>query len=184
VADVAGQTKTAHFFDQLPHDKRRPRALITGDKAFKAFTASVALIVVLIIGLMAYYLYLGSRPSIERFGAGFIVGTEWDPVKGIFGALPLILGTLTTSAMALLIALPLSLGVALALSEYMPKRLSNVFSFLVELLAACTQRRLRALGPLRPNTFLARSRVPADQILSRLPPPLLWSDIWRRGLDG
>jgi phosphate transport system permease protein len=136
VADVAGQTKTTHFFYQLPHDKRRPRALITGDKAFKAFTASVASIVVLIIGLMAYYLYLGSQSSIERFGAGFIVGTEWDPVKGIFGALPLILGTLTTSATALLIALPLSLGVALALSEYMPKRFSNVFSFLVELLAA------------------------------------------------
>jgi ABC-type phosphate transport system permease subunit len=73
VADVAGQTKTAHFFDKLPHDKRRPRALITGDKAFKAFTASVASIVVLIIGLMAYYLYLGSQPSIDRFGAGFIV---------------------------------------------------------------------------------------------------------------
>ncbi|MCX8171945.1 MAG: phosphate ABC transporter permease subunit PstC, partial [Candidatus Bathyarchaeota archaeon] len=77
------------------------------------------------------------RLSIETFGLGFIVGIEWDPaIKRVFGALPLILGTLTTSAIALLIGFPISLGVALALSEYMPKKMSYFFSFLVELLAA------------------------------------------------
>jgi phosphate transport system permease protein len=85
---------------------------------------------------MFYELYLGSWLSINKFGLGFIIGSVWDPVKGIFGALPLILGTLFTSAIAILISFPISLGIALALSEYMPKQLSNLFFFFVELLAA------------------------------------------------
>ncbi|MCS7140161.1 MAG: phosphate ABC transporter permease subunit PstC [Candidatus Nezhaarchaeota archaeon] len=109
---------------------------LTGDNVFKFICAVIASSVILVLGLMIYELTIRSRLSIETFGTGFIVGTEWDPVKGIFGALPLILGTLTTSAIALLIGLPISLGVALAISEYMPQKLSHIFSFLVELLAA------------------------------------------------
>ncbi|MCC6013448.1 MAG: phosphate ABC transporter permease subunit PstC [Candidatus Verstraetearchaeota archaeon] len=99
-------------------------------------TATIASSIILIIGLMFYELYLGSWLSINKFGLGFIIGSVWDPVKGIFGALPLILGTLFTSAIAILISFPISLGIALALSEYMPKQLSNLFFFFVELLAA------------------------------------------------
>ena len=132
-----GSDKNHIFLANAPYKGRRKlKALLTGDKVFKAFTAAVASSIILILGLIAYHLYLGSWPSIEKFGAAFLVGADWDPVKGVFGALPLILGTLVTSAIALLIALPMSLGVALALSEYMPKKLSNVFSFFVELLAA------------------------------------------------
>jgi phosphate transport system permease protein len=65
------------------------------------------------------------------------VGTTWDPaVSRVFGALPLILGTLVTSVIALLIGVPISLGVGLALSEYLPKKFGFAISFLVELLAA------------------------------------------------
>jgi phosphate transport system permease protein len=78
----------------------------------------------------------GSWLSIQTFGLNFIVGTKWDPVSKVFGTLPLILGTLVTSAIALLIGVPISLGVGLALSEYMPKKFGLAVSFLVELLAA------------------------------------------------
>jgi len=115
-----------------------PKLSFTGDHIFKILCALITSSTILILGLMAYELIVGSRLSIETFGFfGFIAGTEWDPaIKRVFGALPLILGTLTTSAIALLIGFPISLGVALALSEYMPKKLSFIFSFLVELLAA------------------------------------------------
>jgi len=110
---------------------------LNGDYIFKIFSGLIASSTILILGLIIYELILGSTLSMETFGLRFIVGVEWDPaIKRSFGALPLILGTLTTSAIALLISLPISLGVALALSEYMPKKLSYFFSFLVELLAA------------------------------------------------
>ncbi|MCX8162727.1 MAG: phosphate ABC transporter permease subunit PstC [Candidatus Bathyarchaeota archaeon] len=100
-------------------------------------SALIASSVILILGLMCYELVMGARLSIETFGLSFIIGTIWDPaIERVFGALPLILGTLTTSAIALSIGFPISLGVALTLSENMPRRLSYLFSFLVELLAA------------------------------------------------
>lgn len=114
-----------------------PKLSFTGDHIFRVICALVASSIILILGLMVFKLVDDSRLSIETFGLGFIVNMEWDPaIKRVFGALPLILGTLTTSSIALLIGFPVSLGVALALSEYMPKNLSHFFSFLVELLAA------------------------------------------------
>ncbi len=74
--------------------------------------------------------------SIERFGLGFLFGTVWDPIKGEFGALPFIYGTLVSSIVALLISTPLSIGVAIFLVEQAPKRLARPLAFLVELLAA------------------------------------------------
>jgi len=86
---------------------------------------------------MIYELIVGSRLSIQRFGIEFLTGTTWDPaISEVFGCLPLILGTIVTSAIALLIGVPISLGIALALSEFTPKRLGFAVSFLVELLAA------------------------------------------------
>ncbi|MEM3506365.1 MAG: phosphate ABC transporter permease subunit PstC [Candidatus Bathyarchaeia archaeon] len=111
--------------------------LFTGDNIFKIFSAIVASSTILILGLIVYELIMGARLSIETFGLNFVVSTMWDPaIKRTFGTLPLISGTLTTSAIALLIGFPISLGVALALSEYMPKEIGYFFSFLVELLAA------------------------------------------------
>jgi len=108
-----------------------------GDNLFKLLTAVIASSIFLILGLMIYELTVGSRLSIQRFGIEFLVGTKWDPaITQVFGALPLILGTLVTSAIALLIGVPISLGIGLALSEFSPKRFGFAFSFLVELLAA------------------------------------------------
>jgi phosphate transport system permease protein len=110
---------------------------LTGDKAFKFLTALFASSIFIILGLIVYELINGSQLSIQKFGIGFLIGTNWDPaISQVFGALPLILGTLVTSAIALLIGVPISLGVALALSEFTPKRFGFAISFLVELLAA------------------------------------------------
>ncbi|MEM3407396.1 MAG: phosphate ABC transporter permease subunit PstC [Nitrososphaerota archaeon] len=108
----------------------------TGDDAFKIITSLFALIIFLIFVLIIYEIFKESQLSIQTFGIKFLTGTKWDPVSQVFGALPLILGTLITSIIALIISVPISLGVGLALSEYMPKSLGFLFSFLVELLAA------------------------------------------------
>jgi phosphate transport system permease protein len=107
------------------------------DDIFKLVSALFASSIFLLLGLMVYELVKGSWLSIQTFGLNFIVGTIWDPtVSRVFGVLPLILGTLVTSAIALLIGVPISLGVGLVLSEYMPKKIGFAISFLVELLAA------------------------------------------------
>ncbi len=104
---------------------------------FKLVSNFFALSILLITGLMVYELVKGSWLSIQRFGPWFIVGTVWDPVfTQTFSTLPLILGTLTTSLIALAIGVPISIGVGLLLSEYAPKRFAWLVSFLVELLAA------------------------------------------------
>jgi phosphate transport system permease protein len=113
------------------------KAKIKGDEIFRLVSAFFALTTLLIVVLMVYELTRGSWLSLQKFGLGFITGTTWDPVFTLnFGALPLILGTLTTSAIALAISVPISIGIGLLLSEYISKRLEFFVSFIVELLAA------------------------------------------------
>ena len=88
------------------------------------------------MGFLAYELYAGSRLAIDRYGAGFVTGSTWDPVAEEFGAWPLIVGTLLSSTLALVIAVPLSLGVAIYLSEFAPRWMRQPVAFLIELLAA------------------------------------------------
>ena len=74
--------------------------------------------------------------SRHQFGWSFLVTSTWDPVAGEFGALPFIYGTVVTSALALLMAIPLGVGAAIFLAELAPARISNALTFLIELLAA------------------------------------------------
>jgi phosphate transport system permease protein len=106
------------------------------DRLFRATVLTVALSVIAITGVIAFELLRNSRLPIEKFGWGFLWGTTWDPVAEQFGALPFLYGTLVTSAIALLIAVPVGLGVAIFLSELAPRRWSDPIAFLVELLAA------------------------------------------------
>lgn len=106
-----------------------------GDVVFKYTTMIFALIVLSLILLMGYEMYQDSKPSILKFGWSFLTGTTWDPVQEEYGALPFIFGTLVSSAIALVIALPLSIGIAIFLSELAPPRLERPLSFLIELLA-------------------------------------------------
>jgi len=106
------------------------------DRLFRATVMTVALSVLFIAGVIAYELLRNSQLPIEKFGWSFLWRTIWDPVAEQFGALPFLYGTLVTSALALLIAVPVGLGVAIFLSELAPRWLSDPVTFLVELLAA------------------------------------------------
>jgi len=96
------------------------------------FAASVFLVTVFLV----YELWIHSAPSRAKFGFSFLTGKVWDPVAEQFGALPFIYGTVLTSFLALLISVPLGVGAAIFLAELAPPRLSNICTFLVELLAA------------------------------------------------
>jgi phosphate transport system permease protein len=106
-----------------------------GDLLFKNLTLVFGIAIFVLVALMGYESYQGSKLSIEKFGWGFLSSTTWDPVKEEYGALPFIFGTILSSILALIIALPLSLGVAIFLSELAPRWFERVISFLVELLA-------------------------------------------------
>jgi phosphate transport system permease protein len=107
-----------------------------GDRVFKNTTLVFAFIVFALVFLMAYEMVRGSNLSLQKFGWNFLTGTTWDPVSDTYGALPFIFGTVTSSILALVLALPLSIGVAVFLSELAPGWLERPVSFLVELLAA------------------------------------------------
>jgi phosphate transport system permease protein len=107
-----------------------------GDRAFRAVLTLGALAVPVLLGFLVYELYLGSQLAIERYGLGFLSSDVWDPVAEEFGAGPLIFGTLASALLALLIAVPLSLGVAIFLTEFAPMRIRQPIAFVIELLAA------------------------------------------------
>ncbi len=107
-----------------------------GDLIFKNLTLFFAAGVFLLVFLMAYEMYNGSSLSIEKFGWRFLWTSTWDPVNSEFGALPYIFGTIMSSLVAIVLALPLSVGVAIFLAELSPRWLERPVSFLVELLAA------------------------------------------------
>jgi phosphate transport system permease protein len=107
-----------------------------GDRIFHATTGSFAALVLALPLVMIVLLWSLSRESISKFGLGFLTGTTWDPVRESFGALPFIWGTVVSSIIALCLAVPVSLGVAIFLSEMCPQRLRRPLSFMVELLAA------------------------------------------------
>ena len=107
-----------------------------GDAIFKATIAGFAILIVLTLGGMAIEMAQSSHQSISHFGWRFIKSVEWDPVKEQFGALPFIYGTIVSSILALVLAVPISLGSAIWLSELAPEWLKNPVGFLIELLAA------------------------------------------------
>ena len=107
-----------------------------GDLIFKGILTVAAVAVPILLAFLVYELWDGAALAIERYGFGFITSSTWDPVAEEFGALPLIFGTLASSLLALLIAVPLSLGVAIYLTEFAPKSLRQPVAFLIGLLAA------------------------------------------------
>ncbi len=108
----------------------------TGDAIFRSLLLAAALLMLVIVGTMILALAAKSMPSIRQFGFSFITGREWNPVKSEFGALPFIYGTIVSSLIALMISVPLSLGIAIFLVEQAPARLARPVTFVVELLAA------------------------------------------------
>jgi phosphate transport system permease protein len=106
------------------------------DNSFAAVMLVCACTIFAIVLFIFGILVLHSRPSLVQFGWKFFTRSAWDPVSGDFGALPFIFGTLATSLLALFMAVPLALGVAVFLTELCPRPLRAPISFLTELLAA------------------------------------------------
>jgi phosphate transport system permease protein len=107
-----------------------------GDTGFRLGTGIFALALVLIVAAIGFELTRQSMASIERFGLSFWRTSRWDPIAGEFGALPFIWGTLYSSILALILATPVALGIAIFISELCPSRLKQPLVFLTELLAA------------------------------------------------
>ena len=113
-----------------PHSSRMP------DSVFGVLILLTGASVFAIVVFVVWELFDMSRLSLHQFGLRFFFSQNWDPVNGDFGALPFIYGTLVSSFLALLLAVPLSVGVAVYVTEMCPIRLRAIISFLVELLAA------------------------------------------------
>lgn len=125
--------------DRAPsYERARPflARLRAGDEVAHSLTFLAAASIVFITGWIVFELYSNSSLSRHQFGWSFLGTQVWDPVAGQFGALPFIYGTLVTSGLALLQAIPLGVGAAIFLSELAPSRVSDGLTFLIELLAA------------------------------------------------
>jgi phosphate transport system permease protein len=107
-----------------------------GDPIAHAAAFAFGGVVVGLAGLLAWELWRSSALARHQFGWGFLVSQTWDPAAGQFGAAAFVYGTVVSSAIALAIAVPLGIGVAIFLAELAPRRLSSVAGTLLELLAA------------------------------------------------
>lgn len=148
VNNSQGDLKGSESFDRIQNflnknKKKDTSAFLTrifgninvGDLIFERLTLLFAVLVLLLVVVMAWEMYIHSMQSIQKFGFGFLVSSEWDPYREIFGALPVIFGTLVSSFLALIIAVPLGICVAVFLSELAPPWIETPLSFLTELLA-------------------------------------------------
>jgi phosphate transport system permease protein len=107
-----------------------------GDRLFKWLTLLMAVFIFVLIGLIGYELYVGSKLSLHKFGWHFLVSSDWDPMNDIYGALPFIFGTLVSSVIALIIAVPISVATAVYLTELAPLWIRQPLIMFIELLAA------------------------------------------------
>ena len=107
-----------------------------GDRAFKWLTLAMAVSVFVLVVLIGFELARGSHLTLKKFGWSFLGDSNWDPVNEQFGAWPFIFGTVVSSAIALIIAVPLSIATAVFLTELAPRWLRKPLTFFIELLAA------------------------------------------------
>jgi phosphate transport system permease protein len=109
---------------------------ITFDAVYRGLLFAAATCVFLVVALIVYETARGAEMSIRAFGWSFLTSTNWDPVADRYGAVPYIYGTLMTSAIALVLAIPIGIGSAIFLAELAQRHLGAVVSFVMELLAA------------------------------------------------
>ncbi|HLE53861.1 MAG TPA: phosphate ABC transporter permease subunit PstC [Thermoplasmata archaeon] len=127
----------AAIFSRIVQLRRRQASESLGDSIFHLISGITAIGVLGLLVLITVILFLAGNNSIRTFGFGFLAGTVWDPVPPeVFGAVPFVYGTLVTSGLALLFGVPVSLGVAIFLSELAPDWLRVPLTYVVELLAA------------------------------------------------
>jgi phosphate transport system permease protein len=124
----------------IGHDPAAPglerRGIRLGDVLFQGVSVLAAVAATALLGLITYKVVELAWPALEDFGLSFVWGQVWDPARDVYGALPFIYGTAITSLIALLLATPLSIAIALFLTEIAPRRLAAPIATMVELLAA------------------------------------------------
>jgi phosphate transport system permease protein len=130
------------------------------DLLFRTASGTLAWVIVAVLGLLAVLLVLNSREALAKFGLGFLTGTTWDPIAGIYGALPFIVGTIASSFIAIVLATPIGLLTAIFLAELAPRRVAIPLTFTIELLAAIPSVvfglwGVFVLGPFLSNTVEA-----------------------------
>jgi phosphate transport system substrate-binding protein len=137
-----GVSKIGERRESAAYDRLSPfllRSTPTGDKIFRFIVIGAAGYTLLLLVLVAASIFSGSAEVFYREGViGFITGTDWNAVEGreSYGALPYIVGTLISSGIAMAIGVPISLGIAIFITEISPYRMSIPLSFVIELLAA------------------------------------------------
>jgi len=112
------------------------RGVNASDRVYQGVLTVLALALPFLMVVLLTQLFVSALPAIKRFGPSFLWTSTWDPVAEVYGAAPMIFGTLASSFIALLVAVPLALGVAIFLTEFAPRWLRQPVAFLVELLAA------------------------------------------------
>ena len=129
---------SAHDTEVAIRPARRPLFgdVNLGDRLAQSGGALIAGIVVVILAALVLQMIQASTPAFGKFGFGFLFSSKWDPVKDDYGALPFLYGTVVTSVVALLLAVPVALGVALFLTDLGPVALRRPVAAVVELLAA------------------------------------------------
>ena len=131
-----------------------------GDSAFQWLTLLMAFSVFVLIALIGFELFKGAKPALDKFGWHFLISSRWDPVNDVFGALPFIFGTLVTSLIALLIAVPISIATAVFLTELAPLWLRQPLIMFIELLAAIPSVILGLWGIFVMVPFLSQNIFP------------------------
>jgi len=134
VVDVALQNQVLVTAEAATRARILDR-LRLGDSMFRHLTRAAAIGVLVLLSAIIFSLIVGSIPALRTFGLGFLVNQSWNPVTEKFGALPAVYGTVLTSAIAMLIAVPLGLMIAFFLTELCPQWLRRPIGIAIELLA-------------------------------------------------
>ena len=160
MAEVALQGEGVEAAALLPRRRALDR-LRLGDRVFRIVTRAAALMVLAVLAGVIAALVAGSLPALRTFGVGFLVGQRWNPVTEQFGALAPIYGTLLTSAIAMLIAVPVGLLIAMFLTELCPPVLRRPIGVAIELLAGIPSIIYGIWGLFVFAPFLQRTLQPA-----------------------
>jgi phosphate transport system permease protein len=157
------------------HELRGKRQ--NGDRAFKWLAIGAAAIVLVVLALIAFTMTQRAVPVLDRMGLEFFTSKRWSAPEGIFGALPFIFGTLYTAAIAVVIAVPVSLGVALFITQAAPRWLKKPLIYLVDLLAVVPSVVFGLWGVLvlSQHFHLGRSFLTAGIILAIMIVPIITS---------
>src|SRR6187455_2549140 len=119
-----------------PSPELERRGIRLGDVLFQGIAVAASAAATVLLGMIVYQVVSDAWPAIQEFGLAFVWTEAWDPVKDSYGALTFVYGTVVTSLIALLLATPLSIAIALFLTEIAPRRVAAPIATMVELLAA------------------------------------------------